>query len=98
MFLKLTGHTQVTRRRSLKLLGRLGRSQTHQETRMQLDDLSHPLPMIGLPHRDRLLSHWPYGPPGSESVMNELALPAISAAQIQAWGALDQGGGLCAPK
>lgn len=30
--------------------------------------------------------------------MNELALPTISAAQIQGWGALDQGGSLCAPK
>lgn len=27
-----------------------GKSQTLQETRMQLDDLSYPLPMMGLPH------------------------------------------------
>lgn len=67
MFLKLTGHTQVTGRRSLKLLGRIGRGQTHQETRMQLDDLSHPLPMTVLPHRSsesRVTDSYATGPTG----------------------------------
>lgn len=48
-------------------LGRMERGQTHQETRMQLDDLSHPLPMTVLPHRSsesRVTDSYATGPTG----------------------------------